>query len=100
TRSCQTNLASVEGKHVVTVEGLEKNGKLHPLQEAFIEHGAFQCGYCTPGMLMNAYTFLQQNPKPSRAEIVSEMNANYCRCSAYKRIVAAIADASTKGGAR
>ena len=100
TRSCQTNLAAVDGKNVVTVEGLEKDGKLHPLQAAFIEHGAFQCGYCTSGMLMNAYTFLQQNPKPSRAQIVDEMNGNYCRCSAYHRIVAAIADASAKGGAR
>jgi len=76
-RSCQTNLATIEGKNVVTIEGLEKNGKLHPLQEAFIDHGAFQCGYCTSGMLMNAYAFLQQNPKPTRDAIVDEMNGNY-----------------------
>ena len=99
-RSCQTALAAIEGKNVVTVEGLEKDGKLHPLQEAFIDHGAFQCGYCTSGMLMTAYSFLQQHPKPSHADIVDGLNNNYCRCSAYNRIVTAVADASTKGGSR
>jgi nicotinate dehydrogenase subunit A len=99
-RSCQRTLASVEGKNVTTIEGLERNGKLHPLQEAFVEHGGLQCGFCTSGMIMNAYAFLKQNAKPTRAAIVQEMESNLCRCGAHQRIVAAIQDASTKGGAR
>lgn len=98
-RSCQTVLAAVEGKNVVTIEGLEHDGKLHPLQQAFMDHGAFQCGYCTSGMLMNAYAFLQKQPKPSREAIVQEMNSNYCRCGAHQRIIAAIQEAAGKGGA-
>jgi aerobic-type carbon monoxide dehydrogenase small subunit (CoxS/CutS family) len=94
TRACQTALAAVEGKNVVTIEGLERDGKLHPLQAAFIDHGGFQCGYCTSGMLMNAWAFLQKTPHPSRAEIVDEMNNNLCRCGAHQRIVAAIEEAS------
>ena len=94
TRACQTALAAVEGKNVVTIEGLEKDGKLHPLQTAFIDHGGFQCGYCTSGMLMNAWAFLQKTPHPSRAQIVDEMNDNLCRCGAHQRIVAAIQEAS------
>ena len=93
-RACQTPLASVEGKNVVTIEGLERDGKLHPLQQAFIDHGAFQCGYCTSGMLMNAWAFLQKQPHPSRAAIVQEMDANLCRCGAHQRIVSAIEEAS------
>jgi len=93
-RSCQTPLASVEGKNVVTVEGLERDGKLHPLQQAFMDHGAFQCGYCTSGMLMNAWAFLQKQPHPSRADIVQEMDANLCRCGAHQRILSAIQEAS------
>ena len=97
-RSCQTSLASVAGKNVTTVEGLEKDGKLHPLQQAFMDHGGFQCGYCTSGMLMNAFAMLQKDPHPNRAAIVDEMNANLCRCGAHQRIVAAIEDASKKNG--
>jgi len=93
-RSCQTPVASVEGKSVVTIEGLERDGKLHPLQQAFIDHGAFQCGYCTSGMLMNAWAFLQKQPHPSRGVIVQEMDANLCRCGAHQRIVSAIEEAS------
>lgn len=93
-RSCQTPLASVEGKNVVTIEGLERDGKLHPLQQAFIDHGSFQCGYCTSGMLVNAWAFLQKQPHPSRAAIVQEMDGNLCRCGAHQRIVAAIEEAS------
>ena len=93
-RSCQTPLASVEGKSVTTIEGLERDGKLHPLQQAFIDHGAFQCGYCTSGMLMNAWAFLQKQPHPSRAAIVQEMDANLCRCGAHQRILSAIEEAS------
>jgi nicotinate dehydrogenase subunit A len=97
-RSCQTALASVQGKSVTTIEGLERDGKLHPLQEAFIEHGGFQCGYCTSGMLMNAYALLQSQPHPSRDSIVEEMEGNLCRCGAHQRIIAAIQDAATKNG--
>jgi aerobic-type carbon monoxide dehydrogenase small subunit (CoxS/CutS family) len=99
-RSCQTSLADVAGKKVVTIEGLEQKGKLHPLQEAFIDHGAFQCGYCTSGMIMNAYALLQSNAKPTREAIVQEMDGNLCRCGAHQRIIAAIQDASAKGGSR
>lgn len=98
-RSCQTALAAVEGKNVVTIEGLEQNGKLHPLQQAFIDHGGFQCGYCTSGMLMNAWALLQNQPQPTRAQIVDEMNDNLCRCGAHQRIVAAIQEASKGAGA-
>jgi len=93
-RSCQTSLADVDGKNVVTIEGLERNGKLHPLQQAFLDHGGFQCGYCTSGMLMNAWALLQKQPHPSRAAIVQEMDANLCRCGAHQGIVAAIEEAS------
>lgn len=93
-RSCQTPLANVEGKSVTTIEGLERGGKLHPLQQAFMDHGAFQCGYCTSGMLMNAWAFLQKEPHPSRDAIVQEMDANLCRCGAHQRIVSAIQEAS------
>ncbi len=99
-RSCQQTLAAVAGKNVVTIEGLERNGKLHPLQEAFVEHGGLQCGFCTSGMIMNAYALLKQQPKPTRAAIVQEMDSNLCRCGAHQRIIAAIADAAAKGGAR
>lgn len=93
-RSCQQTLAGVDGKNVITIEGLEKDGKLHPLQQAFIDHGALQCGFCTSGMIMNAYALVQNQKKPSRQTIVSEMNDNLCRCGAHQRIVAAIEEAS------
>lgn len=99
-RSCQATLASIEGKSVVTVEGLERDGHLDPLQEAFLDHGGYQCGYCTSGMLMNAWAFLQKQPHPSREAIVQEMDGNLCRCGAHQRIIAAIEQASGKGGAR
>ncbi|HKB79605.1 MAG TPA: (2Fe-2S)-binding protein [Thermoanaerobaculia bacterium] len=93
-RSCQTTLASVEGKDVVTVEGLEQNGKLHPLQQAFIDHAGFQCGFCTSGQLMNAVAFLKKNPHPSREAIIDEMDGNLCRCGAHQGILDAIAEVS------
>ncbi|MGA7614892.1 MAG: (2Fe-2S)-binding protein [Thermoanaerobaculia bacterium] len=97
-RSCQTSLAEVAGKEVTTIEGLAKGERLHPIQEAFVEHGGFQCGYCTSGMIMNAYALLREKPHPSRAEIVDGMNDNLCRCGAHQRIIAAIeAVAGTKG---
>ena len=97
-RSCMTDLAAVRGKSVTTIEGLERNGELHPLQAAFHEHGGLQCGYCTPGMIMNAYGLLQNHPRPTRAEILEGMEGNLCRCGAHQRIVAAIQTASGQGG--
>ena len=96
-RSCVTSIGKIRDKEVMTIEGLAKNGELHPLQRAFAEHGALQCGYCTPGMIMNAYGLLLEKPKPSREEIVDGMERNLCRCGAHQRIIAAIEDAS-KGG--
>jgi nicotinate dehydrogenase subunit A len=95
-RSCQFPVRGVRGKDVVTIEGLEQNGKLHPLQEMFIEHGGFQCGFCTPGMIMNAYALLLKNPKPTRAQILSGMEGNICRCAAHNRIVTAIESAAKR----
>ncbi len=97
-RSCQTTLAEIQGKDVTTIEGLAQDGRLHPLQEAFIEHGAFQCGFCTPGMLMNAYALLRAQPQPSPEAIAQGMEENLCRCGAHKRILAAVAAASREGG--
>jgi aerobic-type carbon monoxide dehydrogenase small subunit (CoxS/CutS family) len=97
-RSCHTAAGDIDGKDVVTIEGLEKDGRLHPLQQAFADHGALQCGYCTPGMIMNAWALLQQKKQPSRETIVAEMEDNLCRCGAHPRIVAAIEDASKKMG--
>ena len=99
-RSCQTPLKEVAGKEVLTIEGLERNGKLHPLQKAFVEHDAFQCGFCTPGMIMNAYALLAERPSPSEADIISGMEDNLCRCASHLRIVKAIQTAASqiKGG--
>jgi aerobic-type carbon monoxide dehydrogenase small subunit (CoxS/CutS family) len=90
-RSCLTPLKAIEGKKVITIEGLARHGKLHPLQQAFIDHGSFQCGYCTAGMLLTAAVFLQETPKPSHEGIVARMESNLCRCGAHIRIIAAIA---------
>ena len=95
-RSCQSSIRGVRGKDVVTIEGLEQSGKLHPLQEMFIEHGGFQCGFCTSGMIMNAYALLLKNPKPTRAQILSGMEGNICRCAAHNRIVTAIESAAKR----
>jgi aerobic-type carbon monoxide dehydrogenase small subunit (CoxS/CutS family) len=98
-RSCIVDLDYVQGKDVATIEGLAADGELHPLQREFFERGAYQCGYCTPGMIMNAHGLLQDNPNPTRDEIVRGMEGNLCRCSAYKRIVEAIeAYAGASGG--
>ena len=101
-RSCVTSTASAVGKRITTIEGLEKNGKLHPLQDAFLETGAFQCGYCTPGMIMSGLALLQKTPNPSRDDIVRGMEGNICRCGTYPRIVQAVrlaarAGANTRG---
>lgn len=89
-RSCITDLDSVQGKDVLTIEGLAAGGELHPLQKEFYQRGAYQCGYCTPGMILNAVGLVAQNPHPTRQEIIQGMENNLCRCSAYKRILEAI----------
>jgi aerobic-type carbon monoxide dehydrogenase small subunit (CoxS/CutS family) len=90
TRSCQVPVKEIKGKEVLTIEGLAKNGRLHPLQKAFMEQNAFQCGFCTSGMILNAYSLLLEKPKPSEAEITQGMNDNLCRCGAHLRIIQAI----------
>jgi len=93
-RSCQTPLKTVEGKTVLTIEGLEKDGRLHPLQESFMKHDALQCGYCTPGMVLTAWSLLRSNPKPGRQDILDALENNLCRCGAHNRIVQAVEDAA------
>ena len=93
-RSCQTPLKEVAGKDILTIEGLATNGKLHPLQQAFVEHDALQCGFCTPGMIMNAYALLMELPSPSEADIIRGMEDNLCRCGSHVRIVKAIQTAA------
>lgn len=102
TRSCITKLSVAAGKKIITIESLEKNGRLHPLQEAFLEADAFQCAYCTSGMIMSGVALLSKNPNPNDQEIVRFMEGNICRCGTYPRIVAAIHKAaqSMKGGGR
>ena len=101
-RSCVTPIGDIEGKRVTTIEGLAQDDRLHPIQDAFVKHAAYQCGYCTPGMIMGAYALLLKNPKASRADIVRQLDGHLCRCGAHVRIVAAVEDAATamKGGAR
>lgn len=89
-RSCLTLALSVAGQEVMTVEGLSKNGKLHPLQRAFHEHYAAQCGFCTPGMILSAKALLDKNPHPTREEIVEAISGNLCRCGTYQEVVEAI----------
>jgi aerobic-type carbon monoxide dehydrogenase small subunit (CoxS/CutS family) len=97
TRSCITQLSQVGKKRIITIEGLEKDGKLHPLQQAFMDEGAMQCGYCVPGMIMSAVGLLSRTPKPTEAQIVEHMQGNVCRCCGYPRMVAAIKAASEAG---
>jgi len=99
-RSCILSIGEVAGKNVVTIEGLAKDGKLHPVQKAFVEHDALQCGYCTPGMIMNATGLLLKNPSPSTEQIKEGMENNFCRCGAHVRIIEAVHSASEemKGG--
>lgn len=99
-RSCQIPVKSVAGKEVITIEGLASNGKLHPIQKAFIKYGAVQCGFCTPGMILQSYGLLLKYPKPSRAQIIEYMENNLCRCGTHTRVIQAIetAAAELKGG--
>jgi len=101
-RSCATLVRDVEGKRVVTIEGLGRDGRLHPVQEAFVTHVGLQCGFCTPGMILGAYALLLKKPSPTRADIVQGLDAHLCRCGAHLRIVKAVeaAAAALSGGAR
>ena len=95
-RSCQFPVKYLDGKEVTTIEGLSKDGRLHPLQEAFIEHDALQCGFCTPGMILNAYSLLLKNPHPTREEIIESLDDNLCRCGSHTRIIRAVQTAAGK----
>jgi len=99
-RSCSLPVGDVAGKKVVTIEGLAKGSKLHPVQQAFVDHDALQCGFCTPGMVMNAVGLLNKNPKPTHQDIIKGMEDNLCRCGAHVRIIQAVetAAAEMKGG--
>jgi aerobic-type carbon monoxide dehydrogenase small subunit (CoxS/CutS family) len=96
-RSCRRTVGSIGAKNVQTIEGLAREGKLHPVQKAFIETDAMQCAYCTCGMIMSAVALLRKTPKPSREEIVRAMDGNICRCCAYPRIIKAIELAAKEG---
>jgi len=93
-RSCMMPVSDVAGRSVVTIEGLEKDGRIHPVQQAFIDHDALQCGFCTPGMILTAVGMLEKNPSPAREEIVAGLEENLCRCGAHKRIIEAVDDAA------
>ncbi len=93
-RSCATPVKDVAGKQVLTIEGLSQGEKLHTLQEAFVKHNAFQCGYCTPGMILNAYALLLKTAKPTRAQVLKHMEGNLCRCGSHVRILDAIDEAA------
>jgi len=99
-RSCATLVGEVANREVITIEGLSKNGQLHPLQQAFMDEDALQCGFCTPGMIMNAYGLLLKNQEPTRQEVIEAMEDNLCRCGAHIRIIEAIQQAGKeiKGG--
>jgi aerobic-type carbon monoxide dehydrogenase small subunit (CoxS/CutS family) len=101
-RSCVTQVGAVADKPITTIEGLESNGRLHPLQQAFLDADAFQCGYCTSGMIMSGVALLNKTPNPGEQEIIRSMEGNVCRCGTYPRIVAAITKAAQqmKGGAK
>jgi aerobic-type carbon monoxide dehydrogenase small subunit (CoxS/CutS family) len=102
TRSCVTRMGAAAGKKIITIESLEQNGRLHPIQEAFLDAEAFQCAYCTSGMIMSGFALLSKNANPTEQEIIRFMEGNICRCGTYPRIVAAIRKAAQlmKGGGR
>src|SRR5208282_5162020 len=102
TRSCQVPVGSVGQRQILTLESLEQDGQLHPLQDAFLKHDCFQCGYCTAGMIISSLALLQKRKNPSEAEIIRFMDGNVCRCGAYQRIVSAIMEAAAtlQGGGK
>jgi aerobic-type carbon monoxide dehydrogenase small subunit (CoxS/CutS family) len=89
-RSCQISVSAAVGRPVTTIEGLEKDGQLHPVQQAFLDEGAFQCAFCTSGMIMSSIGLLQNNPHPTRADIIQGLQGNVCRCGTHPRIIAAV----------
>jgi aerobic-type carbon monoxide dehydrogenase small subunit (CoxS/CutS family) len=89
-RSCLTEVTEVEGRNVETIEGLARDGGLHPVQEAFVKEGAMQCGYCVPGMIMTTVGLLRRDPKPTRAQIIEALNGNLCRCCGYVNVLKAV----------
>lgn len=95
-RACLVLTPEVDGAEITTIEGLRQNGKLHPLQEAFMEKGAIQCGFCTSGMIMTAKALLDRNKKPTKKEIINTISSNICRCTGYKKIIEAVEDAAKK----
>jgi aerobic-type carbon monoxide dehydrogenase small subunit (CoxS/CutS family) len=99
-RSCSLPVSDIAGKDVITIEGLARGGKLHPVQQAFVDHDALQCGYCTPGMILTAAGMLMKNPSPTRQQIIDGMEDNLCRCGAHTRIIDAVETAARqmKGG--
>ena len=99
-RSCRTAVAEAAGKKVTTIEGLEQGGRLHPVQAAFLDVEAFQCGYCTPGMIVSTVGLLEANPNPSDEDIIGHLTGNICRCGTYPRILAAVKRAAKKGSPR
>jgi len=97
-RSCLVTIGGVEGKEVTTIEGLSQGDQLHPVQKAFVEQGALQCGFCTPGMIMAAVGFLNRNPKPTEAQIRSALEGNLCRCGTHQRVIKAVLSAAAQMG--
>jgi len=95
-RSCLTQIRTVKGQDVLTIEGLAQGGELHPVQEAFLEHDALQCGFCTSGMIMTAYGLLMENPRPTKQHIIRGMEGNLCRCTSYERVIAAVDSAARR----
>ena len=93
-RSCQLSVGDVAGKSIITIEGFEQHGRLHPVQQAFLDQGAFQCAYCTSGMIASSVALLQKNPNPSAPEIVQALQGNICRCGTHPRIIAAVQQAA------
>jgi aerobic-type carbon monoxide dehydrogenase small subunit (CoxS/CutS family) len=95
-RSCLLKVKQVKGKELVTIEGLAQEGKLHPVQKAFIQHDALQCGFCIPGMVLTGVALLNKNPQPTRAQIIQGLDNNFCRCGAHQRIIDAMQSAATE----
>jgi carbon-monoxide dehydrogenase small subunit len=96
-RSCLTLAVAVQGKEITTIEGLSAGEKLHPVQEAFVNHHAIQCGFCSPGMILTAYALLKENPRPTEAEIRRAISGNVCRCTGYAKIVEAVKSLAEEG---
>ncbi len=95
-RACGIAVKNIQGAEIITIEGLEQNGRLHPLQKAFMEHDGMQCGFCTPGMILSAYSLLQRKSDPTDQDIINAMDQNLCRCGAHQRIVEAIKTAAAE----